>query len=83
VDLVQPTRHDLFVIGHVRAPVERVRFRFSDATSVSTRPTHGLFVLAIPRAHLSLKRQLAFALGLRHDGSVHQRQGVLFKLPRR
>jgi hypothetical protein len=82
VDLVQPTARDLFVIGHVRAPVERVRLRFADGTSVTTLPTHGLFLLAIPRAHLSTQRQLAFALGLRDDGSVHQRQGVLFKLPR-
>jgi hypothetical protein len=41
-----------------------------------------LFVLAIPRTHLSAKRQPAYFLGLREDGSVHQRQGVLFKLPR-
>jgi hypothetical protein len=80
--LVQPAGHDLFVIGHVRAPVERVRLRFADGSSISARPTHGLFLLAIPRAHLSPHRQLAFALGLRRDGSVVQRQGVLFKLPR-
>ena len=82
VDLVQPAGRDVFVFGHVRAPVERVRLRFADGTSIATRPKLGLFLLAIPRAHLSPHRQLAFLLGLRADGSVQQRQGVLFKLAR-
>ena len=81
-DLVQPAGHDLFVLGHVRAPVARVRLRFSDGDSIDARPDEGLFLLAIPRAHLSTQRQFAYALGLRDDGSVEQRQGVLFKLPR-
>ena len=35
----------LFVIGHVRAPVVRVRLRFADGDSIAAGPTHGLFVL--------------------------------------
>ena len=79
VSLVQPAGKDLFVVGHTRAPVERVRLTFADGTTVTTRPTHGLFVLAIPRAHLSTKRQVALALGLDDRGAVVQRTGVLFK----
>jgi hypothetical protein len=78
-DLVQPAGRDLFVIGHVRDPVVRVRLRFSDDDAITTRPVKGLFVLAIPRAHLSPQRQFAFALGLDDRGVVHQRRGVLFK----
>jgi hypothetical protein len=81
-DVVQPAGRDLFVVGHTRAPVVRVRLRFADGTSISMRPSHGFYLFAIPRPQLSTKRQLAFVLGLRDDGSVHQRQGVLFKLPR-
>jgi hypothetical protein len=80
-DLVQPAGRDLFVIGHVRDPVVRVRLRFADGDAITTRPVKGLFVLAIPRAHLSDQRQFAFVLGLDGRGAVHQRQGVLFKLP--
>jgi hypothetical protein len=80
--LVQPAGRDLFVIGHVRDPVIRVRLRFADGEAITTRPVKGLFVLAIPRTHLNPKRQVAFALGLDDRGAVKQRQGVLFKTPR-
>jgi hypothetical protein len=82
VDLVEPAGGDLFVLGHVRAPVERVRLRFADGDTIDAPPEAGLFLFAIPRAHLSTDRQLAFALGLRGDGAVQQRQGVLFRLSR-
>jgi hypothetical protein len=70
------------VIGHVRNPVVRVRLLFAGGDAITTRPVKGLFVLAVPRAHLSERRQLAFVLGLDDRGAVHQRRGVLFKLPR-
>jgi hypothetical protein len=78
-DLVQPAGKDVFVIGETRAPVVRVQLRFEDGTTIATRPVAGLFVMAIPRAHLSTQRQFAFALGLERNGHIKQRQGVLFR----
>jgi hypothetical protein len=78
--LVQQAGRDLFLVGRTRPPVESVRLQFADGTSVTTQPARGLFLFAIPRAQVSAERRLAFVLGLRHDGSVQQRRGVLFKL---
>lgn len=80
--LVQAAGRDLFLIGATTVPVERLRLRFRDGSSISARPTRGVVVLPIPRAHVTPQRQLAYAFGLRRDGSVFQRQGVLFKLQR-
>ena len=79
VDLVQPAGRDLFVIGHARAPVVRVQLEFANGDVVRTRPVEGLFVLAIPRAHLSPTRQLAYAVGYSTEGWRIQKQAVLFR----
>jgi hypothetical protein len=80
-DLVQPAGHDLFVVGDVRAPVRRVRLRFADGRTLSTRPTADLFLFAIPRRYLRTRRQLAFVRGYDSSGQVVQRAPVLFKVP--
>jgi hypothetical protein len=82
VDLVQPAGGDLFIIGHTRSPIARVQLEFSNGDVVRTRPIDGLFVLAVPRAHLRPERQAAFVRGYTNDGRRVQRQGVVFKLRR-
>lgn len=79
VEDVQPAGRDLFVLGYVRPPVVRVRLRFADGSSIGAKPVDGLFLLAIPRAHLSRTRQLAFVTGYDAHGKRVQRQGVLFR----
>jgi hypothetical protein len=79
VDLVQPVSRDLFVIGHVRWPVEQVRLEFANGEITRTRPRAGLFLLAIPRSQLQLKRQAAFAAGYTSEGYRIQQQGVVFR----
>lgn len=81
VELVQAARGDLFVIGHVRAPVEQVELRFADGRRVSVPSIAGQFVAWIPDNEVRPERQLAFAFGLRKDGTVAQRSGFLFKKP--
>jgi hypothetical protein len=83
VNLVQPAGRDVFVVGTTRPPVARVQLRFADGDVISTRPLKRFFVLAIPRRHLSTRRQLAFAVGVDRDGNPVQRQGVLFRANRR
>src|SRR5205807_9636218 len=56
VESVQPAGRDIFILGHVRAPVVRVRLRFSNGDSVGAKPVDGLFMFAVPRAHLSRTR---------------------------
>jgi hypothetical protein len=80
-DLVQPAGHDLFVIGNVRAPVNRVKLRFADGRTLTMRPVADLFLFAIPRRYLRSERQLAFVRGYDATGQVVQRAPVLFKLP--
>jgi hypothetical protein len=83
VDLVQPAGRDLFVIGHARWPVERVRFEFANGATVSTRPRAGLFLQAIPRSQLKRERQAAFAVGYTSEGiRLHQRHGFVFRTSR-
>jgi hypothetical protein len=79
VESVQPAGHDVFVIGHVRAPVVRVRLRFANGDTIAARPVASLFMFAIPRSHLSRTRQLAFVIGYDRQGNRVQRQGVLFR----
>jgi hypothetical protein len=79
VDLVQPAGRDVFVIGHVRAPAERVQLEFANGDVIRTRPIKGLFVFAIPQAHLTSNRQFAYAVGYSTEGWRIQRQGVLFR----
>jgi hypothetical protein len=79
-DLVQQADRDLFVVGNVRAPVERVKLRFADGRTLTKRPVADLYVFAIPRAYLRTQRQLAFVRGYDAHGLVVQRAAVLFKL---
>jgi hypothetical protein len=80
-DFVQPAGNDLFVVGNVRAPVKRVKLRFTDGGTLAMRPVADLFLFAVPRRYLSTERQLAFVRGYDSTGQVVQRAPVLFKLP--
>jgi hypothetical protein len=82
VDLVQPAGDDLFVVGHTRAPITRVQLEFPNGDVRRSRPVAGLFVIAVPRGHLSTERQTAFVRGYSKEGWVIQRQGVVFKVRR-
>jgi len=79
VEGVQPAGRDVFVIGSVRAPVVRVRLRFADGSAIAAKPVDGMFLFAVPRAHLLRSRQLAFVIGYDARGHRVQRQGVLFR----
>jgi hypothetical protein len=79
VEGVQPAGRDVFILGHVRAPVVRVRLRFADGSAIAAKPVDGMFLFAVPRAHLSRSRQLAFVIGYDARGRRVQRQGVLFR----
>jgi hypothetical protein len=79
-DLVQQAGRDLFVVGNVRAPVERVKLRFEDGRTLTMRPVADLYVFAIPREYLRPERQLAFVRGYEAHGIVVQRAPVLFKM---
>ncbi len=76
---VQPAGRDLFVVGQVRPPVVSVELRFADGDVITTRPVARIFVLSVPRAHLSSERQLAYAVGYDSSGHRIQRQGIVFK----
>ena len=81
-DLVQQAGSDLFVVGNVRAPVERVKLRFENGRTLTMRPVADLYVFAVPRAYLRAERQIAFVRGYEAHGIVVQRAPVLFKLQR-
>jgi hypothetical protein len=82
IDLVQPAGRDLFVIGHAQYPVKRVRLEFPNGDVRATRPVGGLFVFAVPLAHLTPERQTAFVRGYPIDGLHNQTKGVVFKTRR-
>jgi hypothetical protein len=82
VDLVQAAGEDLFVVGHTRAPITRVQLEFPNGDVRRARPVAGLFVIPVPRSHLSTDRQTAFVRGYSKEGWVIQRQGVAFKMRR-
>lgn len=82
VDVVQPAGGDLFVIGHTFGPIARVQLEFPNGDWRRTRPVDGLFVIAVPKAHLTTERQTAFVRGYSKEGWVIQRQGVVFKVRR-
>lgn len=82
VDVVQPAGGDLFVIGHTFGPVARVQLEFPNGDWRRTRPVDGLFVIAVPKAHLTTERQTAFVRGYSKEGWVIRRQGLVFKVRR-
>jgi len=79
-DLVQPAGHDLFVIGQTVGPIARVQLEFPNGDVRRAHPVAGLFVIAVPRSHLTRERQTAFVVGYTSEGSVIQRKGVVFKV---
>jgi hypothetical protein len=81
VGLVQPAGDNVFVIGDVRVPIEKVELRFADGRRIFVTPVAEQFVVPIPGRELRPGRQLAFAFGERKDGTVVQRSGFLFKYP--
>lgn len=81
-DVVQPAGRDLFVIGHTVGPIARVQLEFPNGDVRRTRPVSGLFVIAVPRSHLTRERQTAFVVGYASEGSVIQRKGVVFRTTR-
>jgi hypothetical protein len=82
VDLVQPAGRDIFVIGHARGPITRVQLEFPNGDVLRTRPIGDVFVFAVPKAHLTSRRQTAFVRGYPISGLQIQTQGVVFKVRR-
>ena len=82
VDLVQAAGDDIFVVGRTRAPITRVQLEFPNGDVRRARPVAGMFVIPVPRAHLTAERQTAFVRGYSKEGWVIQRQGVVFKVRR-
>jgi hypothetical protein len=76
VDLVQPAGGDLFVVGHVHGFAGRIRLEFANGDVRTTRPVGELFVIPVPRSHLTTERQTAT---LR---SYSKSAGVVFKVRR-
>ncbi len=76
---VQPVGRDVFIIGQTRAPVARVSLRFGNGDSVSVNPSHGIVILAVPRAHLSTHRQRAVLVGYDARGHEIQQPAVFFR----
>jgi hypothetical protein len=79
-EVVLPAGGDLFVIGHTVGPIARVQLEFPNGDVRKTRPIAGLFVVAVPRSHLTRERQTAFVVGYTSEGWVIQRKGVVFKV---
>jgi hypothetical protein len=82
MDVVQPVGDDLFVIGHTHGPIARVQLEFPNGDVRTTRPVRNLFVIPVPRSHLTEERQTAFVRGYSSEGLPVQRQGVVFKVRR-
>ena len=81
-ELVQPAGDDLFVIGHTFGPIARVQLEFPNGDVRRIRPVARLFVIAVPRTHLTRTRQTAYVVGYTSEGEVIQRKAVVFKLRR-
>jgi hypothetical protein len=80
VNVVQPTGRDVFVLGQTRWPIARVRVEFADGTVISTRPRSGHFVVAIPRAQLKPRQQVAHVVGYTTEDLRYQRRGFVYKV---
>jgi hypothetical protein len=80
VAAVRPAGEDLFVVGEANPAVRRVELRFSNRDTVVTRPFRGVFVLAVPRDHLSRVRRRAFVVTFDADGHRRGRQRIFFRL---
>jgi hypothetical protein len=81
-DLVQPAGRDLFVIGHTFGPIARVQLEFPNGDVRKARPVGHLFVIAVPRSHLTSERQTAVVHGYTSEGKSIQFKGVVFKARR-
>jgi hypothetical protein len=83
VDFVQPAGRDLFVVGGADVRVaDHVELRFANGDVFRARPAAGLFVFAIPKAHLSEERRFAYVLAVDRQGHRVQRQGFGFRTRR-
>jgi hypothetical protein len=82
VDLVQPAGGDLFVIGHVHGYADHVRLEFPNGDVQTARPVGELFVIAVPRTHLTTERQTATVQSYLKNGLPIKRVGVVFKVRR-
>jgi hypothetical protein len=80
VDLVQPAGQDIFIVGHVHGAIDRVRLEFPNGDVRSTRPVGGLFVISVPRTHLTRERQVAIVRGYEGGRGPIQSAGVVFKV---
>jgi hypothetical protein len=80
VDLVQPAGADLFVIGHVHGFADHIRLEFPNGDVQTTRPVGELFVIAVPRGHLTTGRQTAIVRSYFNNAIPIKRVGVVFKL---
>jgi hypothetical protein len=79
VEGVQPVGRDVFVFGQVRDRVARVRLQFDDGDSIVAHPHAGVFVFAVPVAHLRTARQHALVIGFDRHGHRLRRDGVVFR----
>jgi hypothetical protein len=82
IDLAQPAGGDLFVIGHVHGFVDHVRLEFPNGDARTTRPVGELFVIPVPRNHLTTERQIATVQSYFNNAVPIKRVGVVFKVRR-
>jgi hypothetical protein len=82
VDLVQPAGDDLFIVGHVRGFAKEVRLEFPNGDAQTVRPAGELFVIPIPREHLTTSRQTATVQSYSNNSIPIKRVGVVFKVRR-
>jgi hypothetical protein len=82
VDAVQPAGGDVFVIGHVHGFADHVRLEFPNGDTERARPLGELFVIAVPRNHLTTARQTAIVRSYFNERIPIQRIGVVFKVRR-
>lgn len=82
VDLVQPAGDDLFIVGHVHGFAKEVRLEFPNGDVRSVRPVGELFVIPVPRRHLTTNRQTATVQSYFNNSVPIKRVGVVFKVRR-
>ena len=78
VDLVQPAGGDVFVAGRAGDAARRIELRFTAGDKVVANLVRGHFLLAVPRDHLTQRRQRAFIVSLDATGRVRARQRIFF-----
>jgi hypothetical protein len=66
-----------FIVGRVRADVNRVRIRFADGSATTLTPTRGYILWAAPRKYLEAANGALEAEGLNADGTIVARQSLM------